>query len=457
MRAVLALGTALAVCCVALEAAPAEKGLQAAPAETDETLITDLLATVQNLARRVEEMERERKEDQRRIRELEETLETVHIAAARGVDEAAAARQPTAEGATGGGIFGQGNLLNPQITAFFDMGGSVATMGDNPAHDRFNLREVELDFRAAVSPRADGVLILAVGEEIHREDGEIEIHHDFEIEEAFLDYHTLTEDLALKFGKFRNAFGRNNLLHTHDLPQISRPLAVQAFFGHHGLATLGASLSWIVPNPWDRYVELTTDLVNADGGEESPILGGPNADNPAVLGHLKFFEDVGETGSLELGASYLWGRTAAGSGSTGLVLGLDATYFWRDPERPDSRSLLAQGEFFWSDTDFYDGSSPAVSHRRKGGYAFLQYQPAQYWYTGLRLDYTEFPDRAEDDYDWGVSPYVSWYLNEALRLRLEYQHHSVEFGGNRDNEAALMLGVTFFIGAHPPHPYWVNR
>ncbi len=150
-----------------------------------------------------------------------------------------------------------------------------------------------------------------------------------------------------------------------------------------------------------------------------------------------------------------------GSGSTGLLLGLDATYFWRDPERPDSHSLLLQGEFFWSDTDSDDADSLAVSHRSMGGYAFLQYQPAQYWYTGLRLDYTEFPnlsERAQDDYDWGISPYVSWYLSEALRLRLEYQHrHSVEFGGIHEDEAALMLGVTFFIGAHPPHPYWVNR
>jgi hypothetical protein len=439
MRAALALGTALAVCCV---------GLEAAPAETEEASLTDLVETVRHLARRVEEMERERAEDQRRIRELEAEIETVRVAAARRAQETPPAREPAG---AGGGISGQGNLLNPAITAFVDTGGSVSTMGDNPAHDRFNLREVELDFRAAVSPRADGALVLAVGEEIDREEGEL--HHHFEIEEAFLHYHTLTEDLGLKLGKFRNAFGRNNLLHTHDLPQISRPLAVQAFLGHHGLATLGASLSWIVPNPWDRYVELTTDLVNADGGEESPILGGFGADNPAVLGHLKLFEDIGETGSLELGASYMWGRTVAGSGSTGLLLGLDATYFWRDPEHPDSRSLLAQGELFWSDTDI----SREVNHRRMGGYAFLQYQPAQYWYTGLRFDYTEFPDRAEDDYDWGISPYVSWYLNEALRLRLEYQHHSVEFGGVRENEAALMLGVTFFIGAHPPHPYWVNR
>ena len=305
MRTALALGTALAVCCV---------GLEAAPADTEEASLTDLMETVQHLARRVEQMERERAEDRRRIRELEEEIETVRTAAARGADEAPPAPEPIGEGATGGGISGQGNLLNPEITAFVDMGGSVSTMGENPAHDRFNLREVELDFRAAVSPKADGALVLAVGEEVDREEGEIQ--HHFEIEEAFLDYHTLTEDLGLKFGKFRSAFGRNNLLHTHDLPQITRPLAVRAFLGHHGLSTLGASLSWIVPNPWHRYIELTTDVVNADGGEDSPILGGPNAVNPAVLGHLKLFEDVGETGSLELGASYMWGRTVAGSGPT---------------------------------------------------------------------------------------------------------------------------------------------
>ena len=52
---------------------------------------------------------------------------------------------------------GQGNLLNPQITAFFDMGGSLSSDGDNKARNRFNLRETELDLRGAVSPLADGV------------------------------------------------------------------------------------------------------------------------------------------------------------------------------------------------------------------------------------------------------------------------------------------------------------
>ena len=65
--------------------------------------------------------------------------------------------------------------------------------------------------------------------------------------------------------------------------------------------------------------------------------------------------------------------------------------------------------------------------------------------------------RHSSDFDWGVSPYLSWYLNEALRLRLEYQHLERDLLGQEHSEDALLLGLTFFIGAHPPHPYWVNR
>jgi hypothetical protein len=40
---------------------------------------------------------------------------------------------------------------------------------------------------------------------------------------------------------------------------------------------------------------------------------------------------------------------------------------------------------------------------------------------------------------------------------LEYQHLERDVLGDQQSEDALLLGVTFFIGAHPPHPYWVNR
>ena len=442
MRSALALGTALAVCCV---------GSEAAPMPTDEASLAALTETVERLAGRIEEMERARAEDQRRIRQLEEQLETVH--AAEQPDEPSFADKAAAllRGATG-----QGNLLNPQITAFLDMGGSLSSDADNKARNRFNFREAELDLRAAVTPRADGVLVIAIGEEIEDPFGDVDIDIEFELEEGYLDVHTLPWDLALRAGKFRSAFGRNNLLHTHDLPQVTRPLAVQAFLGPEGLSTVGASLSWLVPNPWDRYLELTAQVVNADGGAESPILDGPGANNPAVLSHLKFFQDVGETGSVELGTSLVYTQ-ATGDRNDGYTLGGDLTYMWRDPEKPDFRSLLLQAELFWSNSDFEDESD---GDDNWGVYAFGQYQFAQNWYAGVRYDYTDLLDvevMRQKNSAWGVSSYLSWYLNEALRLRLEYQHLDRDLVGGDDSEESLLLGLTFYIGAHPPHPYWVNR
>ncbi len=444
MRNALALGAALAVCCI---------GLEATSAAAEEAWAAALMESVERLNERVEEMERWREEDQRRIRELEEQLEAVRYADEP--DEASVA-EADAAGSAGGAAMGQGNLLNPAITAFLDIGGSLSTDDDNEARNRFALREAELDVRAAVSPRADGVLVIAMGEEIEDPFGDVDIDFAFAVEEGYLDVHTLPWDLALRAGKFRSAFGRNNLLHTHDLPQVTRPLAVQAFLGPEGLATVGASLSWLVPNPWDQYLELSTQVVNADGGSESPILGGPSAANPAVLSHLKLFRDIGETGSLELGTSFLFSR-ASGDREQGYTLGADATYLWRDPAAPDFRSLLLQGELFWSNGDFGDGSN---GDDNWGFYAFGQYQFAQNGYAGIRFDYTDLPDvetRGRGNSDWGVSPYLSWYMNEALRLRLEYQHLERDLPGGRNSEDMLLLGLTFFIGAHPAHPYWVNR
>jgi hypothetical protein len=419
--------------------------------ESDETSLAALVETVERLTGRIDEMERARAEDQRRIRELEATLATVRVA--EEPDEPSVADK--AAGLLSRAM-GQGNLLNPQITAFLDMGGSFSTDADNKARNRFNFREAELDLRAAVTPRADGVLVIAVGEEIEDPFGDVEVNIEFELEEGYLDVHTLPWDLALRAGKFRSAFGRNNLLHTHDLPQVTRPLAVQAFLGSEGLTTVGASLSWLVPNPWDRYLELAAQVVNADGGAESPILEGPGADNPAVLSHLKFFQDIGETGSVELGTSFLYTQGSSDR-NDGYTLGADLTVMWRDPDKPDFRSLLLQGELFWSNRDFEDGIDGGDNW---GLYAFGQYQFAQNWYAGVRYDYTDLLDfevMRRKDSAWGVSSYLSWYLNEALRLRLEYQHLDRDLIGGDDSEDALLLGMTFYIGAHPPHPYWVNR
>jgi len=428
-----------------------------AGSETGEPPIGALVEEMRSMSARVEALEREREADQDRIRELEDALARWE-SSSRGGGEADAASGGASRGLVG--ALGQGNLLNPEITVFGDLGGSLSTDGDDKRFNRFNLREFELDFRAAVAPWVDGALILALGEEIEQEGGEAEIHSHVHIEEGYLNFHTLPYDLALKAGKFRASFGRNNLLHTHDLPQVTRPLAVEAFLGPEGLMTIGGSLSYIVPNPWERYIEVVTEVVNSDGGEESPILGGPNARNPALVSHMKLFEELGDWSSLELGGSFLFGHTSDDTDSRAYLLGLDATYLWRDPSRPDLRSLLLQGELFWGTNDWEPEGGGIDRNRSLGFYGFGQYQFAQNWFAGLRYDYTEFPNlefHDSDDSEWALSSWISWYLSEFLRLRLEYQHRSFDrFGGGGDQDN-LMLQLTFALGAHPAHPYWVNR
>ena len=145
MRCALALGAALAVCC---------PGFDATSKQVEEPSMAALMETVKQLTKRVAEMERARLADQLRISGLEEKV-------ASDGDAEESDKPSMMENV--GEVLGQGNLLNPEITAFVDMGGSLSTEKDNDARNRFNLREVELDLRAR-----SGATIAAIirGEEV---------------------------------------------------------------------------------------------------------------------------------------------------------------------------------------------------------------------------------------------------------------------------------------------------
>jgi hypothetical protein len=436
-------------------------------AQEQEPSQEEVLRELRRLRERVDRLERQHEKDQQRIRRLEgrpaePPPEPPERPPAPALPPAEIPPETTDLTLVlpPESIAGQGNLYNPQITAFFDMGFSLSTDDDDPRFNRFNLRETELDIRAAVAPWADGLLVLAFGEHFHEENGETDIETEFEVEEAYINFHTLPWDLALKGGKFKNTFGVNNLLHTHDLPQVDRPLVVQAFLGDHGLATIGASLSWLVPNPFDRYIELTGEIFNADAGHHSPILDGADADNPAFLVHLKYNDDAGEYGYFEIGGSYLYARTSDDHSFDANIFGLDATLMLPDANAPDLRSLLIQSELFWAENDIEDAGFGPFRNDSFGFYAFAQYQFGLNWYTGVRFDYTEFPSvevRGPGDEDWAISPYLTWYLTEFLRLRFEYQHLESKTSGSWGDDENFLFALTFSIGAHPAHPYWVNR
>jgi hypothetical protein len=112
--------------------------------------------------------------------------------------------------------------LNPALTVFADaiylgVDGKLTAPDEagNPVDvgDRFALREVELDLRADIDPRAKGVLVVALEEELPEE-------YAITIEEGYAAFTALPYNLHARAGRMRTAFGVMNRLHKHDLPSF---------------------------------------------------------------------------------------------------------------------------------------------------------------------------------------------------------------------------------------------
>lgn len=345
--------------------------------------------------------------------------------------------------------------FNPDIAVVSDFLGTWSDNRGNNAYNRFDTREVELDMRAAVDPRADGVLILAFARDVENpvfpEDEPLEgPDSEVEVEEAYLFLHDFgIPNLTAKVGRFHVRFGRQNLLHLHNLPTSDPPLVNQAFLAPEALTDSGLSLSYLIPNPWHQYLEVDLELLAGEGaGSESPTLRGDlNVDSPAVNTHLLWNTDLNDAWNLELGGSWLWGHADPENALDVNLLGGDLTLLHTDPTGGFNNKVL-QPEFIYGLVDQADGSR----NEAWGAYLLAQQQLDKDWYAGVRLDWTEDPNSPDSD-AWGVSPYLSWYWNEFLRFRLGYQHR----GGDVPDDNVVMLQITWVFGAHPPHPYWAMR
>lgn len=346
--------------------------------------------------------------------------------------------------------------FNPDIAVVSDFLGSWANHNPNDAYNRFDVREVELDIRAAVHPIADAVAIIALARDVENplfpEAGFVPEGPDtsVELEEVYLFLHDFgIPNLTTKVGRFRVRFGRQNLLHLHDLPTSDEPFVIQSFLGPEGLSDAGASLSFVLPHTGRHYIEAIVEVLSGEGASsESPILNGDvTVNTPAIDVHALWNADLFPDWNLELGGSWLWGNRGSGSDLDLNLLGGDLTLIHTDPSGGFSNQLL-QAEFIWGDLDLTD----TESNTAWGTYVLAQAQLSKDWYVGSRFDWTENPFEPSEEI-WGASAYVSWYLSEFLRFRVEYQHQ----GGDVMDNDVVYFQVTWVIGAHPPHPYWVMR
>lgn len=360
------------------------------------------------------------------------------------------------------------NVFNPTLTV---IGNALYRYDDRPVFaeeeridNQFNLRETELDFRAAVDPFADGVAILAV---VSPSLGRFEL----ELEEGYATVKRLPipvlDDpplgLKLKVGRFRAEVGRVNRLHLHDLPHPSRPIAAQEFFGDDGFRASGLSAQLFLPTPFDEAsaVELTAQVLSGGG---TPVAGG-TANTIGLVGNLRWFRTFADVHHVDLSVIVHFGRTDPEGRLSSVTASVDFLYKWRPLRGGEFRSFVLGGQAFYAQRAYFepldlDGDgTPDVNLRRDaapfGYFGFAQVQLSRALHLGLRWD----DARAIDDgvtKRRGASGYLTWYPSEYLRLRAGYERRlSDRPDENGRNSVFVEMNVVF--GAHPTEPFWVNR
>jgi hypothetical protein len=390
-------------------------------------------ARMQEIERLLRELDEKYKDE---IEDLRFELQTLQEAAAR--HEAAAREQPQLQ-----------NVFNPRITVF---GNFLARsddqhvfVDDDPAlerlDDRMNLREVELDFRAAIDPWADGVLIGTFGQEVPGE-FETEVEEGYFLLKKLPVLDSAPGGLKLKVGRFRPDFGRFNKIHLHDLPQIDYPRSLQTFLGEEGYIQNGASGQFFLPQPSETStLEATLSVLN---GGDMPLADGQEGSELALLGHLAWFGEVSSSTSLELGAS------AWKEGSDRQLYGVDATYKWKPLVGGEWRSFLIGGELYRAELD-----DTGLDESPMGFYVWSQYQLDRNTYLGVRFDRSEEVDDSSLQTDT-YGAYLTYYTTEFLRFRLAAEHAESDLDVV-DGRNSAFLELNFVFGSHPVEPYWVNR
>jgi hypothetical protein len=338
--------------------------------------------------------------------------------------------------------------FNPDISVIGDFVYHGTDMKEEQLRNQFQMRQTELAFSASVDPYARGDFFFHV----EQEDGEWHIG----LCEGYLTLLTLPIDgLQAKVGKFKVEFGKANKLHLHNLPWVDYPNMITNYFGEEGMSEPGVSASYLIPNPWDKYIELTGQVVNNRNGVS---FAGTEGTSLVYLGHLKLFHDIDEESSLELGSSLATGSNDDGLGRYGTNMttleGVDLTYKWRPLQQGLYKSVTFQNELLFSQHDrpFFDDGTDIIDAkdvRSWAGYSSLQYQFAKRWSVFGRYDFSELPTMSssrENAYSTGIT----FAQSEYCFWRLQFKHTDRNF--DKDSNE-VWLQCDFGLGPHRKHEY----
>jgi hypothetical protein len=343
--------------------------------------------------------------------------------------------------------------------------------------DGFLLRGVELGFQAPLDPYTRFKAFLGAHQhpfELHLDEeepppGEEEHAHEhdselaIEVGEAYMEWVGLPTKLRLYVGKYRQQYGTLNRWHIHALPTVESPFALRRLFGNHGLVGIGLGLNWQLPRAWASSNTLTVEVTNADN---SQAFAGNHWRDPAfLLRHTGFF-DLGPSSYFELGLNAIRGANDESGDTHTTVAGLDFNFLWEPVNRARYRNVELRGEWIHSDFE----ASQDERFKTDSFYAYLSFKLNRRWIVGFRYDNAELPsdrfelfdtdtleplDYREGLHEKAITPFVTWWQSEFVRLRLQYQYADRDFvapwGGDNDHKAWVQ--VTFAAGPHKHESY----
>jgi len=377
--------------------------------------------------------------------EIARELDTI-----RSRDNTPVRQQPSSPGPLSGVASARGlsNAFNPVISASISLLGGGISRPSNTADETGNLRsglnlqEAEIRLSAIADPYFRADITLA---------GNLD---EIGFEEAYLT--TLSIPFVnIRVGQMLANLGRHNLLHTHAFPFLTAPLPWRTLLGPEGLRDPGISADILLPLSF--FAELN---VQAFSGNWLPMAGS-TPDDPATaadesipdlrrdedlvyIGHLKTLFELGESATVELGASYGGGRN--GFGGLTSIVGGDLTVKWRPIEAERYTSLEWTTEYLWVDR------RGAPTDVQVGGiYTALRYQFAQRWWVQGRGALLGAP-AGEPGRIWRGEALFAVIPSELSALRLQYAFEGAEDGRTQPVHE-LFLQVVVSIGSHPAHAY----
>lgn len=346
-------------------------------------------------------------------------------------------------------------MLNPEMRVEGNFQGS-RLMGGLPrraeqegfSNNRFNLREVELGFRASVDPFAvlEAVISAQHLAEIEFEDGEEELEAppgEVEFEEAHLTFARLPLSLRSKIGLMRTSFGEYNDDDPDEFPQVDPPNIIAQLYGDEGEGWKepGVNVNYQFASPFSEKMSHVL-WFGLYSGENGTAFHGGQLTEPVYFTRLELFYEAAPRAGIELGLSYATGKRldnyfddmmngmldddddddngdddgddngngAMGhgpivadddddddddddNGNGGLVGEFDSTlmnvhfeFDWQPPLYSLEHSFGFLAELFYSSVERHDGTL-----NQFGGYALTQYALNPNFAIGARLDMVNCP------------------------------------------------------------------